>query len=104
MNGFDAIARTSPDYVDALYRDYRRDPRAVDERWALVFAGYELGRSGAGPSERGPAVADVVHSYRLLGHLVADLDPLGSSPRSHPLLRLADLGVADVGLQPEHVA
>ena len=99
MNGFDAIARTNPDYVDALYREYRRNPGAVDERWALVFAGYEFAlRGDARPGGDAPAVTPLVHSYRLHGHLVADLDPLGSSPRSHPLLRLADLGVRETDL------
>jgi 2-oxoglutarate dehydrogenase E1 component len=98
VSGFDAIARSSPDYVDALYRAYRRDPRAVDERWALVFAGYEFALRGDSRRGEAPAVADLVHSYRLLGHLVADLDPLGGSPRSHPLLRLADLGASETDL------
>jgi 2-oxoglutarate dehydrogenase E1 component len=88
----DEIARTNPEYVEALYRDYLRDPASVDERWALVFAGYDLARAGGGG---GPEIADLVHSYRELGHLVADLDPLGGSPREHPLLRLSELGFSD---------
>jgi 2-oxoglutarate dehydrogenase E1 component len=88
----DEITRTSPDYVEALYRDYLRDPASVDERWAMVFAGYDLARAGAGA---GSEIADLVHSYRELGHLVADLDPLGGSPREHPLLRLSELGFSE---------
>jgi 2-oxoglutarate dehydrogenase E1 component len=89
----DEIARASPDYVDALYREYLRDPASVDERWAMVFAGYDLARRSGGGA--GPDIADLVHSYRELGHLVADLDPLGGSPREHPLLRLSELGFSD---------
>jgi 2-oxoglutarate dehydrogenase E1 component len=89
----DEIARANPEYVEALYQEYLRDPASVDERWAMVFAGYDLAqRGGARP---GPAIADLVHSYRELGHLVADLDPLGGSPREHPLLRLSELGFAE---------
>jgi 2-oxoglutarate dehydrogenase E1 component len=86
----DEIARTNSAYVDSLYRDYLRDPASVDERWAMVFAGYDFARA-AGGSE----IADLVHSYRELGHLVADLDPLGGSPREHPLLRLSELGFSE---------
>ncbi|MGH7342992.1 MAG: 2-oxoglutarate dehydrogenase E1 subunit family protein, partial [Candidatus Rokuibacteriota bacterium] len=105
MAWLDDVARASPDYVESLYRDYRRDPASVDERWALVFDGHDLGREAA---TRGPAtgrragvpaeeaildrVHDMIHSYRELGHLVADLDPLGQSPRRHPLLTLEELG------------
>ena len=42
----DEIARANPEYVEALYHDYLRDPRSVDERWAMVFAGFDLARQG----------------------------------------------------------
>jgi len=90
---FDEIARANPEYVDALYREYLREPAAVDERWALVFAGFDLAlRDGA---RAGGSIDELVHSYRELGHLVADLDPLGGSAREHPLLRLPELGFTE---------
>lgn len=96
MSTLDFLARANPDYVDSLYREYERDPRGVDKRWALVFA-EELvaGRVGAAPAD---GVPDLVHSYRELGHLVADLDPLGHSPQSHPLLRLEGFGFSEADL------
>jgi 2-oxoglutarate dehydrogenase E1 component len=93
MSWLDDVIRANPDYVESLYEAYRRDPALVDERWALVFAGYEWAHEGPGP-----AVADLVHSYRELGHLVADLDPLGGSPRTHPLLRLEEFGLREAEL------
>jgi 2-oxoglutarate dehydrogenase E1 component len=90
---FDDIARANPEYVDALYREYLRDPASVDERWGLVFAGFDLAlRDGA---RAGGSIDELVHTYRELGHLVADLDPLGGSPREHPLLGLAELGFTE---------
>jgi len=96
---FDFIARENPEYVDALYREYRRDPRAVDERWAFVFSAYELGLAHGAGGATGPEVGNLVHSYRDLGHLIADLDPLGSSPRQHPLLRLEEFGIREADLR-----
>ena len=106
MAWLDDVARASPEYVESLYRDYRRDPSSVDERWGLVFDGYDLGREpspGAPtPGRRRDApveeevvdlVRGMVHAYRELGHLVADLDPLGRSPRHHPLLTLEEFGI-----------
>src|SRR5262245_117006 len=100
MAWLDEVARGNPEYVESLYRDYRRDPASVDERWHLVFAGYDLARQdGTGPDRRAhdrlsadSQIADLVHRYRELGHLIADLDPLGQSPRQHPLLRLDQWG------------
>lgn len=46
MDTFDSIARANPEYVDALCRRYREDPRSVDENWALVHAGYDFALAG----------------------------------------------------------
>src|SRR2546428_7089315 len=93
MLPFDEIARANPEYVDTLYREYLRDSAAVDERWALVFAGFDLAlRDGA---RLGGSIDELVHTYRELGHLLADLDPLGGSPREHLLLRLSELGFTE---------
>ncbi len=100
MDTFDSIARANPEYVEALYRRYRADPRSVDERWALVFAGYNFALA-AGSSASGrtsPPVADLVHSYRELGHLIADVDPLDRSPHRHPLLELGEFGFEEADL------
>jgi 2-oxoglutarate dehydrogenase E1 component len=99
MNLLDLVARSSPDYVDALYRQYRHDPASVDERWALVFAGYEFGLPAAGERPGlGRAVADLVQAYRTSGYLVADVDPLDRRPRTHPLLRLESVGLSEADL------
>ena len=105
MRTFDEIARASPEYVEALYQQFRRDPASVDERWALLFTGYEFG-AGIGAERRsrgtrGQAVADLVHAYRELGHLVADVDPLARGRRSHSLLDLDEFGFRESDLDRE---
>ena len=80
----DFILRANPDYVEDLYRQYLRAPHTVGADWAHFFAGFEYGADGrpaaaAAQAERQLGVFDLVHSYRELGHLVADLDPLGDN-------------------------
>lgn len=100
----DNIARVNPELVDRLYRDYQRDSQSVDERWRLLFAGYEFGLTqgrGSAATALQPrlvGVYDLVHTYRELGHAVANLDPLGHSPRYHPLLELSEFGFKDSDL------
>ena len=105
MSTFDEIARASPEYVEALYQQFRRDPASVDARWALLFKGYEFGqesRPGDGPGGTGgQAVADLVHGYRELGYLVADVDPLARGARSHSLLDLDEFGFRESDLDRE---
>src|SRR3989449_10098033 len=82
MERIDSVTLANKDYVAEQYRRYKADPRSVGEEWALFFAGFELGASGNGAAVGAPAAAatgapvigvfDLVHSYRELGHLVAD--------------------------------
>ena len=103
MGSIDLAAIANPDYFEEQYRRYRADPRSVDERWALFFAGFEFAadgtRNGASAAERIAAVPepmlgvyDFVHSYRELGHLVAHLNPLEPRPLGHPLLDPSEFG------------
>jgi 2-oxoglutarate dehydrogenase E1 component len=101
----DFINRANADYVDGLYRQYLRDPSSVDERWALFFAGFDAA-SGNGTRaarvqakpETTPGVYDLIHSYRELGHLIADLDPLGHNLTSHPLLEPSEFDFTEADL------
>lgn len=109
-NLLDVLGRANPDYVDGLYRQYLESPASVDERWALIFAGYEYAmaqRVGHGKSlaPRGDGdihpvlgVYHLIHAYRQYGHLAADLDPLGRSPRSTPHLELSNFGFTEADL------
>jgi len=108
-------------YVEELYEKYLDDPAAVGADWRSFFGGFELESGGAWQAQRRvpknadaaarncvgevaePArgglpvepttgVFDLIHSYRDLGHLIADLDPLGENQTSHPLLELSEFG------------
>ena len=86
------------DFIDRQYRLWRQDPAAVSEQWRFFFEGFTI---GSGPAEPAPAavldrdmlvkhlqVAELIHRYRDLGHLLACLDPLTACPTDHPLLSL----------------
>ncbi|MEO6025383.1 MAG: 2-oxoglutarate dehydrogenase E1 component [Candidatus Binatia bacterium] len=127
MSDLDLVSRVNADYVEEQYQRYRADPSSVDERWALFFAGFEMGTNGTGhgPSAaaaatnghaeparhlvhpttgRGPdaepvaGVFDIIHSYRELGHLVAHLNPLADKPGSHPLLEPSEFGFSETDM------
>ncbi len=90
----DFILRANPDYIEDLYRQYQRDSHSVGADWAHFFAGFEYAadgsRAGRVPTDLG--VLDLIHSYRELGHLIADLNPLGGNTTEHPLLALSEFG------------
>jgi 2-oxoglutarate dehydrogenase E1 component len=107
------------DFVEDLYARYLQDPGQVDASWRQVFQQSNGGRPArttlAPPplfgahkpttlEARLPAtpgvirmarVARLVEAYRRHGHLVAELDPLGTphDPRPHPELELETYGL-----------
>jgi 2-oxoglutarate dehydrogenase E1 component len=103
----DFILRANPDYIEDLYRQYQRDPAAVGADWAHFFAGFELGADGRRPAtpptpasqaERVIGIYDLIHTFRELGHLIADLNPLGGNLTEHPLLDLSQFAFAESDL------
>ena len=98
----DFILRTNPDYVEDLYKQYLRDPDSVGADWANFFAGFEYGADGhpapAVKADPHIGVLDLIHSYRELGHLIADLNPLGGNLTEHPLLELGEFGFDEADL------
>src|SRR5262245_36736991 len=57
-------------------------------------------RTAAGTeAENTIGVFDLVHSYRELGHFIANLDPLGNNGTSHPLLELHNFNLSDIDLE-----
>ena len=90
---------SSPDYVDELYRQWRRDPSSLSEAWRHFFSGFELAAGAAPPSADEAAdqskVASLIFAYRSVGHLIADVDPLGSGDRHDPVFDLATHGLEE---------
>ncbi len=113
MDPYDIINRGNADYIDRLYQLYQSDARSVDAYWQAFFAGFEAA-GGRAASLTGAFAADgqtdpvqidpskarasvetknLVHSYRELGHFIADLDPLGHNRPTHALLDLSQFGL-----------
>ncbi|HTE55516.1 MAG TPA: 2-oxoglutarate dehydrogenase E1 component [Kofleriaceae bacterium] len=102
-----------PDLADDLYRRHAADPSSVPAELAELFAELGAGRAaprfltedGALPDgvaraaiATGIQIYDLVHTYRQFGHMAADIDPLGTSPRSHPSLELAQFELTEADL------
>ena len=119
MDQFDFVNRANAEYIDQLYQRYRQDPRSVEEQWRLFFMGFDAAggvrpgalaalyqqQAGGNGKEAADAqiphaqmltmgVHDLVHSFRELGHFVANLDPLGHNRPNHPLLELSEFNMS----------
>lgn len=106
-------ARPNEALIDLNYERWLADRHSVGADWAAFFEGFELGfaRSQVGgdsvpdaPAEGAVApslqtrVDALVYAYRTLGHSIARLDPLETTPRENPLLSLRELGFSEKDL------
>jgi 2-oxoglutarate dehydrogenase E1 component len=104
----DAVNAGNVEFIEQQYAAYQRDKNSVDPQWAYFFAGFEL--AGQSPAvsaaaaqaaelQKAPGkfmqIGDLVHSYREMGHLIANLDPLGHNLAHHPLLELTEFNIQD---------
>ncbi len=84
-------------YIEEMQARWREDPDAVSEQWRRFFAGVERASARQPASDRAETAAEEVErlrklkgahrliaAYRMLGHLMADTDPLGVRRRKRP--------------------
>jgi len=114
MERFDFSKQGNADYIEQLYEQYQRDPDSLDDTWRAYFAGFEFaggrGFDRSAPAPVGAAgetpalqpltigVHKLVHSFRELGHFIAQLDPLGHNRHSHPLLELPQFSMTEADM------
>ena len=116
------LAGENAPFLDDKYLQWREDPAAVEPEWAALFASLDdepangvahaafpgadarslfAGRGGtsAVDAARQAAVAQLINAWRVRGHLLATLDPLGRHELlDHPELGLAWHGLTDADL------
>ncbi|MGI8605075.1 MAG: 2-oxoglutarate dehydrogenase E1 component [Verrucomicrobiales bacterium] len=110
-------ARPNADLLEEKYAMWKNDPHSVESNWAAFFEGFELGlvqpprhgitaaaRVGTLSSEDltfRARVANMVFTFRSLGHTAAWLDPLSAGPPDQPALRPEALGFSqsDIGAE-----
>ncbi|NNC96330.1 MAG: 2-oxoglutarate dehydrogenase E1 component [Chitinophagales bacterium] len=99
MDNFTYISNAHPDYIEALYKDFQKDPTTVDPEFKKFFEGFEFasknysedGDSSAGIDEL--KVFHLIQAYRNKGHLLSDTNPI--RPRKD---RGANLDIEHFGL------
>jgi 2-oxoglutarate decarboxylase len=89
-------------FYDEIFADLRVPYHPV--RWEPDRGGLEPGGSErASAIAKQAAVLQLVNAYRVRGHLIADLDPLGAEPSYHPELDPANYGLSIWDLDREFI-
>ncbi len=88
-------------FYDAIFADLRLPYQPV--RWEPDRGAFAPGGQGGSQVAQQAAVLQIVNAYRVRGHLIADLDPLGSEPSYHPELDPAKYGLTIWDLDREFI-
>jgi len=99
------INNASPAYIESMYDLYKQDPEGVDPYWKKFFDGYEfaLGNEpiSSGESNKEVAVVKLINSYRSIGHLVAETNPIRQRRKHKTDLTLEYFGLSEADLSQE---
>jgi len=71
-------------FCESIFADLKMPHHPV--RWEPDHQPAADGSGRAPETAKGSAVLQLINAYRVRGHLIADLDPLGSEPSYHPEL------------------
>ncbi len=101
-------------FLDEVYAQYQRDPASVDATWRALFSNGHAPQSVLAAAAPPPSVAaanlvprtagqpsvwPLVNAYRVRGHMVANLDPLGLMDQPpHPELEPSTYGISSAHL------
>jgi 2-oxoglutarate dehydrogenase E1 component len=98
-----AAVIANAEFVEALYEQWKEDPSSLSQEWQMFFQGFEMAmcpRNCVASNQAGDQsmVASLIYNFRDQGHVIAQLDPLGNNPTSHPQLELKEYGFTESDL------
>lgn len=102
MEDFNYANRSNLEYMEQMYLQYQKNPDSVEPSLRYFFQGMEFNRPLQGQGETLSSaeirVLQLIQTYRDYGHLKANLDPLGLTPRDNQLFDLKRFGLSEKDL------
>lgn len=107
----DILAGIHPGHVEQMYRDFQKNPEAVDAQWQKFFLGFDFATAQAGKT--GASTADIqkeclvlhlIYAHRSRGHLIATTNPIRPRKDRRPHLDPQDFGFSEQDLQQKFYA
>lgn len=102
---FSYLSKGNLSYIEDLLEDYQKNPESVEPTWKSFFDGVQFGEDLA---PKGPTtnididfeikVLKLIQAYRSMAYLIADVDPLNRTAKTHPFLELSHFGLKESDL------
>jgi len=104
QDDFSFLGNIDIDIVEALYREYRKDPGSVEESWQQFFKGFDFAREefkdqfAAETLDKEFKVINLIDAYRKRGHLFTKTNPVRTRRKYFPTLDLENYGLSEEDL------
>ncbi|HLP20933.1 MAG TPA: 2-oxoglutarate dehydrogenase E1 component [Chitinophagales bacterium] len=108
MDNYSFISNATPQFLENLYNDFKKDSTQVDPDFRKFFEGFDFatlnfnGKSG-GFSADEFKVYNLITAYRNKGHLIAKTNPLKPRKNRKANLELENFGLSDKDLDKKFV-
>lgn len=108
MDKFSSVGNQELAAIEDMYQTYLENPKSVDESWQQFFAGFELARTNfqqkpvlAKPDniDKEFAILNLIHNYRMRGHLFTKTNPVRSRRKYTPTLDIENFGLEKKDLE-----
>jgi len=103
MDKYSYLSNATPEYLENLYRDFKKSPESVDIEFQKFFEGFDFatlnynGKS-SGVSADEFKVFSLINAFRQKGHFKSTTNPIRPRLDRHPNLELSDFGLTDKDL------
>ncbi|MCB9256641.1 MAG: 2-oxoglutarate dehydrogenase E1 component [Chitinophagales bacterium] len=110
MSNFSYLSNAHPEFIENLYRDYKKDVNSVDPEFKKFFEGFDFasqnfssntGTAASSISSEEFKVYQLIEAYRNHGHLIADTNPIRSRKDRKANLDLEVFGLSEKNLNQE---
>lgn len=107
MDKFSYLLHAHPQFIEALYKNYKQNPDAVDISWRKFFEGYDFALTTDGRKPEAEAsehiqkeirVLNLIQAYRTRGHLFTQTNPVRTRRQYQPTLDLVNFDLSDADL------
>ncbi|MCW5909270.1 MAG: 2-oxoglutarate dehydrogenase E1 component [Chitinophagales bacterium] len=109
MDSYSYLSNATPEFVENLYRDFKKNPASVDPEFKKFFEGFDFASANYSNGKSASVSADelkvykLIAAYRTKGHLVANTNPLKPRKDRQAELDLKYFGLSDADLNKRFV-
>src|SRR5687767_6232543 len=104
MDTYSFLSNATPEYLENLYKDFRKNPALVDSEFKKFFEGFDFATLNYSNGKVSSFSTDELKVYKLIldyrnkGHLIANTNPIKKRKDRHANLELENFQLTEKDL------